>query len=260
MRPALPLLLLAAFTITPATIAPAARAATATLTQASPPAVYHPAHAIDVAGISPGMTPAAVSAILGNSFGPVQVIQENMGLQDQGIDVATQTYTTRITVTKGVDDVSVWFGTPTTGNAVVEVTHQTIYGNAADAPTIDAARAALTTKYGPAAFDGPAMGTGEVRLLAWSYKGDKPAPCTASACRANLADGLSVADMQSYRQAVKQGRELTIIGMLLAGINDPSRVASVVVTFSDTATKLRTLEEALAQMKAAARPGKPAKR
>ncbi len=253
MRRALPLLLLTAMAV-----APSAQAATVTLTQASPPAVYHPAHPIDVAGITPGMSADRVAGILAPSFGPVQTVRENMGLQDQGIDVATQNYPTRMTATKGTDDISVWFGTPTTGNAVVEATLQTIYNNPAEAPTLEEARAKLIAKYGPPAFDGPVMGTGEVRVLAWSYKGDKPASCTDSSCRADLTDGLSVTDMPKYQRAVRQGHDLTLIGMLLAGVDDSARTASVVITVSDTATKLRTLDEAIAQMRAAARPGKAA--
>ena len=71
--------------------------------------------------------------------------------------------------------------------------------------------------------------------------------------------------MAAYQKAVKSGHELTIIGMLLAGIGDPSRASSVVVTVSDAATKLRTLDLAVKQMqdgavpphKPATPPGKP---
>lgn len=236
-----------------------ARAEPVTLKLVAPPAVHHPpGRALDVAGIVPGMSPDEVRAVLAKTYGDVQAIQENVGFQDQGVDVASQNFVTRMAARRDNDEVTVWFGTPTTGNAVVEVTRQTNYGNAADAPELTAVRAQLVAKYGPPALDAPAVGTGELKILAWSYQGDKPVACPAMACRTDLTDGLNLADLTNYRRVVKRGFDLTVTGMMLAGIGDSSRAASVIVTVSDTATKLKTAESAMAQMRAAAHPA-PAK-
>lgn len=230
-------------------LASAARADQVILKPVGPPATYHPAgRAIDVLGITPGMTPDAVRAILEKQYGAVDTIQENLGLEYRGVGVATQNYITRMTARKGGDDVTVWFATPTTGNAVVEVTRQMTYTAPADAPLLTQVRKDLTDHYGEPGFAGPAVGTGEIQLMAWSYKGDQPASCKASSCRADFNDGLSVADMESYQRAVRRGNDLVIVGMLLASISDSTRVSSVVVTVSDSATKLRTLDAALKQM------------
>ena len=66
--------LLAALVLSPLCSVTAAGAATATLTQVTPPAAYHPAgHAVDVLGITPGMKPEPVKAILQKQYGDVQV-------------------------------------------------------------------------------------------------------------------------------------------------------------------------------------------
>lgn len=251
--------LLTAALLAASAVAAPALAERVMLKQVADPAVYHPAgRAIDVLGITPGMSPDAVRAILEKQYGAVKTVQENLGLEFRGVTVSTQNYITRMTARKGGDDVVVWFATPTTGNAVVEVTRQTTYGNAADAPFLTQARKDFSDRYGAPAFAGPAVGTGEIQLMAWSYKGDQPVSCQASSCRADLNDGLTVADLQSYQRAVRRGHELTIIGVLLASIRDPTRASSVVTTVSDAATKLRTLDAAIKQMQEAATTKPPA--
>ena len=219
------------------------------LKQVGPPATYNPAgRAVDVLGITPGMSVDAVREILQKEYGGVNAIQENLGLEFRGVSVATQNYITRMTARKAGDDVVVWFGTPTTGNAVIEVTRQQIFPRTADAPMLTQVRKDLIERYGAPASAGPAVGTGEIQLMAWSYKGNQPSTCEASSCRADYNDGLSVGDMTNYQRAVRRGHELTVIGMLLASIGDPTRTSSVVTTVSDAATKLQTLDAAIKQM------------
>lgn len=242
-----------------ASLAAPAMAEQVMLKPAAPAAAYHPAgRKIDVLGIVPGMAPDAVRVILVQQYGNAKTIQENMGLEFRGVAVSTQNYITRMTARKGPDDIIVYFATPTTGNGVIEVTRQLTYTSVADAPLLSQVRKDLADQYGPPAFDGPAVGTGEIQLMAWSYKGDQPGACKASACRADFNDGLSVADLPTYQRAIRRGNELVIIGVLLASIADPTRASSVVTTVSDTATKLRTLEAALKQMQAGATEKKPA--
>ena len=225
------------------------------LRQTAQPTVYRPSgRAVDVLGISPGMAPDAVRAILEKQYGDVNTIQENMGLEYRGVVVATQNYITRMTARKGGDDIVVWFGTPTTGNSVVEVTRQLTFPNSTQAPFLAEVRKSMTDHYGPPAFTGPAVATGEVELMAWSYKGDQPSGCQLSSCRADFSEGLTVPDMPNYQRALRRGHDLTIIGMILAGMTDPNRASSVVNTVSDAATKERTLEAAIKQMQDGASP------
>ena len=234
-----------------ALLAQAARAAEVTLTQTASPTVYHPAgRAIDVLGIAPGMAPNPVRDILAKQFGDVQTIKENLGLEDHGDVVATQPFVTKMLARKESDEIAVWFATPTTGNGVVEVSRQTTYFDAETAPAMAQTRADLIAKYGPPAFDGTVLRAGELRLLAWSYQGDKPTPCPQSSCRAYLSDGLDVGDMATYKRAVGAGHELTIVATLLASLADPNKALSVMVAASDAATKLHTLEAAVSQMRA----------
>jgi hypothetical protein len=234
--------------------------ATVTLKQVASPAVYKPAaRAIDVLGIVPGMPPEAVRAILTKEYGAVDVTQSNLGLENQGIAVATEDFVTKMSARKGADEITVWFATPTTGNGVVGISRQTNHFDPATAPELAQVRAELIGKYGPPVLEGPAVGTGEVTVLAWSYGGDKPAPCPRSACRADVSDGPQVADMAAYRRALQAGRQLTIIATLLAGVGNANHASSVVVAVSDVATKLRTLEAAISQMKSATSERPPEK-
>ena len=150
------------------------------LKQVAPPAVYKPAgRAVDVLGIAPGMSPEFVRAILTKEDGAVQVTQDNLGLDNQGVAVATQNFITRMSARKEADEITVWFATPTTGNGVVEISRQTNHFNPATAPELAQVRAGLIGKYGPPAFDGPAVGTGEVTVLAWPFGATSCSPAPA---------------------------------------------------------------------------------
>lgn len=241
-----------------------AEGAALALQQVAPPAVYKPAgRAVDVLGIAPGMAPDAVRAILARRYGAVQGTQDNLGLEYQGVAVATQPFVTKMSARKDADEITVWFATPTTGNGVVEVSRQTNHFDPASAPELVQVRAGLIDKYGPPSFEGPAVGTGELTLLAWSFSTDKQIACPRSACRADVSEGLDVRNLPAYQRAVRASRLLTIVATMLASTGNANRAASVVVTVSDVATKLRTLETAISQMKTAASghpPEKPAAR
>lgn len=230
----------------------AAFSAAVTLTQAAPPAIYKPGgRTVDVLGITPGMTPAAVREILTGIYGNVVVTQDDLGLDNRGVAVETQSFVTRMSAQKDTDQITVLFGTPTTGNGVVEISRQLSYFDETAAPDLQQMRADLIEHYGKPGFDGPAVGTGEVQLLAWSFHGNTPSPCPRSSCRAQLSEGLDIRNLPAYARSVKAGNELTIVATLLSGIADPSRASGIVVVVSDAATKLRTLDTAVAQMKAA---------
>jgi hypothetical protein len=237
-----------------------AGAVSVTLTQAKPPATYHPSgHAVDVLGIAPGMGADAVRAIIAKQYGDVQVIQDTLGLESNGTSVTTQSFVTRMAAQKGSDQILVWFGTPTTGNGVVEVTRQLSYIGEGDAPELKQTRADLIARYGAPGFDGTAAGTDEILMLAWSFKGNTPTSCAASSCRSDLSEGVDIRGVNSYARAVRTGHELTIVATLLAGITDPNKAASIVVTISDAATKLVSLQTAVSQMRSAGKPAPAAK-
>ena len=211
-----------------------------TLKPASPPGSYRPGgQPVDVLGITPGMAPDIVREILAKQYGNVVVTQNNLGLENRGNVVQTQNFVTQMTAQSDTDQAVVWFGTPTTGNGVVEVTRQVSYRDETAAPPMQEARAGLIAKYGKPAFDGSATGNGEVQLLAWSYHGNTPSACPRSSCRMGLSEGLEVRNLPAYARAVKTGNELTIVVTLLSGIADPSKASGMVVTMSDAATKLR---------------------
>ncbi|MDT7951369.1 MAG: hypothetical protein RQ966_07675 [Acetobacteraceae bacterium] len=230
----------------------AAMAASVVLKQVGPPAVYRPGgHPIDVLGISPGMGPDAVREALSQHYGNVVVTQNNLGLENGGNVVQTQNFITEMQAQKDIDQMAVWFGTPTTGNAVVEVTRQQSFRDESAAPPLQEVRAELIAKYGKPGFDGTATGSGEVLLMAWSFHGDKPSPCPHSSCRMGLSEGLDITNLPAYDRAIKSGHQLTLVVTLIAGIADPSRAAGIVTQMSDAATKYRTLETAVSQMKTA---------
>ena len=231
-----------------------ATAATMTLTQVGQPAQYKIAgRSLDVLGIAPGMSPLAVRDILTRIYGNATVTQDDIGLDNNGVTAQSQSYTTRISALRDGDQITVWFATPTTGNGVVEVSRQLSFRDETAAPTMQQERAELTDKFGKAGFDGPAVGTGEVQLMAWAFHGNAAAPCPKSSCRAQLSEGLDARNLPAYARSVKAGNDLTIVATLLSGIADPTRATGIVVVLSDAATKFRTIEAAVSQLKAATR-------
>ena len=229
-----------------------ALAAELELKQVASPATYTPlGRPVDVLGIAPGMPPAAVNAILVERYGKVETYQEKLGLEYRGTAVFAQLYTTKITAEKNGDRVAVLFGTPTTGNGVVEVSRQTDYFDAKQAPERAQVLGELTTKYGPPA-EQPTSPTPQLTIVVWSYSMKGPALCPRSSCRADVGEGLDINNLQAYQRAARSGHPLAIVASVLSSTADPGRAASVVVRVSDAATKAQTLETAIAQMRGAA--------
>jgi len=234
-----------------------ALAAGLALREITSPATYAPpGRAIDILGITPGMPPPAVSAILAKRYGEVRTYQDRLGLNYRGITVFTEPYTTRITAEQGGERVTVLFGTPTTRNGVVEVSIQTDYFGAANAPELGQLLAEFMGKYGPPA-DQPASPTPNTTTILWSYSGNKPTQCPRSSCGADFSEGLDASNLGAYQRAAQAGHGLIIVASLLSSTRNPDRAGSVVVRVSDTATKAGTLEAAIAQMKEAAAGGHP---
>ncbi len=238
--------------------ATAAHAAIA-LRQVSPPATYNlPGRAVDVLGIVPGMSPTAVRDILSKRYGDVQTFQDNLGLEERGAAVSTAPFLTRMTAGTRSDQVTVWFATPTTGNGVVEVSRQLIYADPAKAPELRQVQAELVAKYGPPA-DAPSSPNAEVAVFTWAYGNGKPAPCPQGSCRAEVSEGLNMANIAVYERAARNGHPLLIVASLLSAIDRPERASSVSLTVSDAATKARTLDAAVAQMREAVGGARAAK-
>ena len=231
--------------------ASAARAEPVTLTQVGQPAQYRiGGRSPDILGIEPGMSPDTVRDILTRIYGNATVTQDDISLDNRGAIAESQNFTTRIAALKDGDQITVWFATPTTGNGVVEVSRELSFRDETAAPTMKQERAELVDKFGKPGFDGAAVGTGEVQLMAWAFHGDKAVPCPRSSCRGQLSEGLDPRNLPIYARAVKAGNDLTIIATLLSGIADPSRATGIVVVLSDAATKARTVGAALSQLRA----------
>ena len=229
----------------------AAHAAPVTLTPVGPPAQYKIAgRSLDILGIAPGMAPDTVRDILTKAYGNATVTQDDLSVVDKGVTAESQPYTSRIAALKDGDQITVWFATPTTGNGVVEVSRELSFRDETAAPTMQQERAELLDKYGKAGSDAAAISSGEVQLMAWSYHGNAATPCPKSSCRAQLSEGLDPRNLPIYARAVKAGNDLTIVATLLSGIADSSRATGIVVVLSDAATKARTLDAALTQLKA----------
>ena len=245
-------LLLALALLPPAPGVARAAATPIALTPVAKPAIYKPAgRPLELLGIAPGMTPDAVRDILTKAYGNAVVTQDDIGLDNRGVTAHSQPFISKIAAQRENDEIVVWFGTPTTGNGVVEVSRQLSFRDETAAPPMQQVRADLLERYGKPGFDGPAVGTGEVLLMAWSFNGDKPNPCPRSSCRAQLSEGLDVRNLPAYARSTKAGNDLTIVATLLSGISDPSKASGIVVVLSDAATKFRTLDAAIAQLRTA---------
>jgi hypothetical protein len=197
------------------------------------------------------MPPATVAPLLAKRYGQVRAYQDKLGIEYRGTIVFAEAYTTKMTAEKGLERATVLFGTPTTGNGVVEVSVQTDYFDAANGPKLAQVQAELVAKYGVPA-DSPASPTPNVTTVVWSYTTDKAVPCPHASCRADVSEGLEVPNLGAYNRATRSGHPLIIVASLLSSTENADLAASVVVRVSDAATKARTLEAAIAQMKQAA--------
>ncbi|HYZ61773.1 MAG TPA: hypothetical protein VE650_04910 [Acetobacteraceae bacterium] len=234
-------------------LAAPAGAAEMKITQAAPPAVYKvEGRAIDVLGITPGMTAEQVRPILEKQYGAVQEQTDALGLNYRGTAVESQKYLVTLRARKDDDQIVVRFGTPATGNAVVEVSRQLAYPNGPAAPAVDAVRESLVKQYGPPSAQSSPVTSGALTLQDWAYKDNKPVRCANASCRISGSEGMGPQDLESFRRAVASGRQLLITATILSSTSDPKRAATTWIVVSDMQTKARTLEEGLKQLQAAA--------
>lgn len=243
-------------------LASPAGAATFLLREVSKPAIPKlPGRVFDVLGIAPGMDQETVRQILKKEYGEFREQRDTMGIGMRGVAVESQPFVTTMSAQKGGDQITVWFGNPTTGGGVVEVSRQTNYFDPAKAPDINQLRAEFAQRFGPPADERAATSSGELVIQDWAFEGTKVVGCKTFPCASKDLEGLDIKQMEAYQRAVRTGHHLVITTAMLATTTDPRRASTVWVTINDLATKVRTLESAMSQMKSAASSrhgGKPA--
>ncbi len=218
-----------------------------TITRSADPVIHsYPERAIDILGIRPGMTAERVREILREEYGgETTEEQTSIVFRHNSIEVRSRPYLSVLAAAKGEDRIKVVFGSPGTGGTVVAVTRTLTFSDPLSAPRIDAIRAQLEGKYGPRSHAG-----GGTRS-AWVYDASAQVRCANNACP--LAYGsFSPSNARPYQQSVARGQHLIIQADLYGHRDDPSRARTLKVTVDDQAGKVRTLDEAFRQGRAAA--------
>ena len=210
-----------------------------------------PGAKLDIYDIQPGMTVSDVTQILTKIFNsPPQVNQTNLGLQYKGLSVSTQNFTASL-YSKNDDPyktVTVGFGTPATGDAVVDVSAYFSYSDPLSAPTLESVLAELKSKYGgnpTSQFFSP-----NVVLNIWTFNENGQLTCQKSYCPGGdgWATGYTPGNGSVYAAAVNDGGTVVVSANIQVFPQNQDRVSVMTLNLDDEGNKLLTDKEALNQL------------
>lgn len=203
--------------------------------------------------LGPTMSAAEAKAALIKEYGDVLNVSEGtIGISYKSIPLESQVYTTRIAATKPGDEISVLFGTPATGNTVVNMTRRLTFEDARTAPEAGAVLAQLVSKYGNPSHNKPAV-TGrasEMYRLTWVFDTKGPKPCPTSGCWA-VYSSFQVDQLADEKRRLATGHAVEIMATAFTHSSDGNRVRTLEVTANYVANKVLTLEEAFQQFQKA---------
>jgi len=222
-----------------------------TLTETAKPAIRtYAGHAVDVIGISPGMTVAAVTALIQkkDNFAPAATTG-NIGLTYKSISMGSQSYTTELEASAPNDDLHVFFGTPSTGNTVVGIDRTITFPDAETAPVLTELEQQVENKYGLQSSSKRNEGYPSLQEN-WVFNSQSLQGCQNSFCPAATAQ-FDPSQMQSYADSTQIGIVLNIEAKFYVSSSDPSRAASLEITIDDEGNKFLTANEAVKQLTAA---------
>lgn len=244
-------------------------ASNVTVEQTAKPFEYaYPGVSLDIRGLKLGMSVQQVEkTIAGYSKNKPAIYTTNMWMQYKTVTVTSQNFLWKLVVQKdGWNSITVYFGSPATGNEVVHIDRVMYFPDPKTAPTIEMLNAALDKKYGPVTKT-PISPTKSYRL--WDFGPHKLRTSCPNEdndyCEA-VSYGYGVWGEQFYdphensrqspaylcRKSYAFGNYANVAANIEAAGDDPSRVQKVMLSLSDQADEAITYDQALKQLQAAA--------
>jgi hypothetical protein len=209
----------------------------------------YPDVSLDILGVKPGMSlDAARKALIANYHVQPASQSASMSLTYRTVNMSSQTYVTSLTVhDKQGGSMKVHFGTPATGNTVVQVDRVIMFPDVKKAPTVAAVRAALDKKYGPESWS-----DSHGAYLFWAFdKSGHASPCAKNhSCGAG--DGCGSASAAIYKRELASGDYVYIQVDVGSSGEDPSRMYSLTIYLNNEADKAISCNAASRQINAAA--------
>lgn len=240
-----------------------------TIKQTAKPLEYtYPGVSLDILGLKLGMTLGQVEkTIAGYSKNKPTLTSANMSMTYKTVTVASQNFTSKLVVQKdGQNSITVYFGSPATGNRVVHIDRVMYFPDTKTAPTIKVLNAALDKKYGPPTKTelSPTKlyrlwDFGRHKLRASCPKSDD-AFCEAVSYgygawgdqRYDPHENSYYSPAHLYRKSYAFGNYVNVAANISAAGDDSSRVRKVLLSLSDQADEAITYDQALKQLQAAA--------
>lgn len=216
----------------------------------------------DVRGIAPGMGEDAVRAELAKLYpgGRPEATKASVTYVNEGRMFRSKALLAQIAVRQAgaavQDEMTVYFGLPTSQAPVLGIARRMEFTNGPAAPPVAQLVAQVTEKYGPPAVRRPGTGPGAVTLI-WLFGDGKARACGGKkpVCPF-VSAAVSIGRLDAYRAAVADGFELMIQVDLNTQVQDPARVKSFRTTLVDNRGAVLSYEAAQIQIIAAveARP------
>lgn len=214
-----------------------------------------PGRDIDIVGLSRGMTPQQVTAKLKADMPDAEIRSDmlTVGLNYKGATVKFQSYTGAITANGGDANglISLYFGSPASGNQLIGLQRNVDYRDPFKAPTREDMVAALTAKYGKPSGQSQSE---KLTTLTWLVKDAGDFACPVDPGRKVPMCPVSVVSHRdnpdTAEKAMKAGFKVGISATLYTKA-DSNKLSSLVVTIEDYENVVLATNAADAQLKEA---------
>lgn len=223
-----------------------------TITKTANPIEFsYPGVSLDVLGVKPGMSlDAARKVLIANYHSQPTSQSEQIPLTYKSVNIVSQPFVTSLTVNdKQGGSMTVYFGTPATGNKVVEVDRVLVFPDAKSAPTVDEIRATLDKKYGPESWT-----TSHGAYIKWAFgKSGHTSSCSNGwICDLSQAFRPDPNSCRVYNREMASGDYVLVQADLGSSGQDSSRMYTLTIFLSDEADKAISCNAASKQIHAAA--------
>lgn len=155
-----------------------AAAVTCTLVQTAQPITRtYPGVDASILGIRTGMTVSQVEAIAAQrGLGKPQETKTSLSVNYQGNTAQSQIFISKVAYQNATSgDLTIYFGSPTTGNTVYKIDQSLGFPDISSAPFMDVAASALIKKYGPTSYENYGSYT-------WQFGKTSLEKCTSGQC------------------------------------------------------------------------------
>jgi hypothetical protein len=206
-------------------------------------------HPLDVLGMAPGMSAAEAKKRIAQAYETDPA--ETMGalvMRYRSISMSSQDYLSELKASKEQDTMTVYLGTPSTGNVVVGIERKIVYSDPTIAPDAKTLVTQLQSKYGTTSA---VIENRPLLRMQWVFNASAFSKCPSYGCVTGLG-ALNPGALDTYLHAISDGHQVTIQADIQTSPTDQTRVGNLTITVEDVANKAKTLSEAFKQIQAAA--------